>query len=235
MRGRKPKAAEAGDTAPEPVAITRAMVITATGFESEQDAREWLARCGKHEAERDRAVERALRAVNRTVRGQRAAARDPYLREVTHRHAHRVRLGYGTGDELVNGRWREAVTLPAPRARSRRRQALEPQHELAAVLSGRSPVRVSEDLALRARLDLEQGHHAQAALQLEAALTALAAEAESDTGKNSGPTGRELRVHELAMTALRGALDEHGQQELAGALEDLERSLRRLRFGGGAG
>ena len=89
----------------------------------------------------------------------------------------RARLGYGAGDDLVAGRWRAAYALPSLAARAGAAQMLAPQQQLAAILSGRSAGRIaSEDLALRARLDLEQGRARQAALQLRAAIDALEAE-----------------------------------------------------------
>jgi hypothetical protein len=150
-------------------------------------------------------------------------------------HARRVRIGYGVGDELVEGHWRSAYTLPPPKSRTRRRQALEPQHELAGVLAGRRPVWPSEDLALRARLDLDHGRLAQAALQLEAALTAFEAEVEGDseTARFAPPGDGRAQVHDLAAVALRGPLDEEQRAELERALSDVERATRRRRFAAG--
>ena len=46
-------------------------------------------------------VERALRSLNRVLHGHRIASHDPYVREVTRSQAYRVRIGFGTGDELL--------------------------------------------------------------------------------------------------------------------------------------
>jgi hypothetical protein len=234
-RPRRPKRVSAEESAPEPVAVTRATVVAATGFESEADAEAWLERCRSAEDVREQLVSAAVGTVNRAVHGHRVAAGDPYVREVVRAHARRVRIGYGVGDDLVEGRWRAAYTLPAPKQRSRRRQALEPQHELAGMLAGRRPVWTSEDLALRARLDLDHGRLAQSALQLEAALTAFEAELESDSeaGRFTPPRDGRSRVHDLAAAALRRPLDEEQRAELERTLSDVERALRRRRFAAG--
>ena len=43
-----------------------------------------------------------------------------------------ARVGYGTGSELAEGRWEEAVEVPHPERRQRRAEALRPQERLAA-------------------------------------------------------------------------------------------------------
>src|SRR5205823_357150 len=98
-------------------------------------------------------------------------------------------------EEVVDGRWRECYVLP-PRAPSRgRRQMLAPQEQVAAILSGRSPAHASENLVLRARLDLDQGRTRAAALQLRIGADALAAELR-DTEPDGGTLNavRELRA-----------------------------------------
>jgi hypothetical protein len=146
-----------------------------------------------------------------------------------------VRIGYGSGDELVEGGWRVAYTVPAPKLRSRRRQALEPQHELAGVLAGRRPAWPSEDLALRARLDVDHGRLAQAALQLQAALTAFEAELEGrDASVKRFASGADpAGVRSLVDRALSGPLSAEDAQELEQKVSELERVLRRRRFEAG--
>jgi hypothetical protein len=215
---------------PEPIAIARVTVVAADGFADEPEARQWLDNARKDEGGREAEIEAALRSVNRAIHAQRVCTADPYACEVGRAHAREVRLGYGSGDELVEGHWRDAVVIPPPRRRARRRQMLEPQQEVAGILSGRTPVYASEDLALRARLDLDQARPVQAALQLRAAVEAL--EAELEAGGEQGASWRRdqgTAVRELAAEALSGNLDDARTAALSELLEELERALRRRR------
>jgi hypothetical protein len=81
------------------------------------------------------------------------------------------RVGYGTGDELAEGRWTEAKDLPKPR--TGRLDDVDPQTRVASVLAGRDEVHPAETLLLRARLDAEQGRTAEAHYGLRAAIAAL--------------------------------------------------------------
>jgi hypothetical protein len=237
-RGRRPKPVEPGASDPEPVPISRVTVIGSTGFEDETAAGDWLERCRKDEDEREEHTANALLVVNRAIRAYRVSAADPYERELSRERVRAVRLGYGTGDDLVEGRWSAAYTLPSPRARARRRQMLAPQEQLAAILSGRSPVHPSEDLALRARLDLDQGRSRESALQLRAAIDALesegaSADAAQRTGERSGGLS-ELRAEaeSLAASALTGELNGEQVSSLADLIDQIERRLRRRRHAG---
>jgi hypothetical protein len=235
VRGRRPRQAEPGAADPDPVSISRVTVIDSIGFEDEPAASQWLDRCGKDERERDRSLAHALGVVNRAIHAHRISSGDPYERELTRDHAQTVRLGYGGGEDVVDGHWRAAVTLPAPRPRDRRRM-LFPQEQLAAILSGRSAVHPSEDLALRARLDLEQGRTRQAAIQLRAAADALEAELAAAKDPQNEPlgklTGRKPQLHELAAAAARGELDAEQITILTELLGEIERPLRRRRHAG---
>jgi hypothetical protein len=230
---RRPKRAEAGSMDPEPVSMSRVTVIDSVGFDGEAAAKEWLARCEKDESTREQEVTAALEVVNRAVFAHRVAAGDPYIHELNRGDAHTVRLGYGAGEEVVEGQWRAACTLPEPRKRLRRRQMLAPQEQAAAILSGRSQSYPSEDLALRARLDLEHGRIVQAALQLRAAVDALESElaAGDDPGREALAGVRDvgLKTRKLADAALRGELDERRASALGELLDAIERPLRRRR------
>jgi hypothetical protein len=207
------------ESEPDPVSISRVTVVDSIGFEDETAASQWLDRCRKDEREREESTAHALRVVNRAIHAQRISAGDPYVRELTRDNAHAVRLGYGVGDDVADGRWRAAITLPLPRPRGRKKM-LSPQEQLAAILSGRSEAHPSEDLALRARLDLEQGRTREAALQLRAAWDAFEAGLDSTKGG---------QLHDLAAAAARGELDDEQTSGLAELLDDLERVLRRRR------
>jgi hypothetical protein len=228
-RRRRSRPAAAGDQEPDPVPITRATVIAADAFADEEQARGWLsdARTDDGAAE----IERALRCLNRAIRSHRLAAADPYVHEVSSRQARSVVIGYGTGEELVDGRWREAYSIPAEKLH--RRQMLAPQQELAAMLSGRRPAQTSEDLVLRARLDVDQGRPRQAALQARAAGHALGAELrrtrELADDVVESVVGWLPKLDELAAAALEETLDDQQAAEVAEIVGGLERVARRRR------
>jgi hypothetical protein len=149
---------------------------------------------------------------------------------VTPAQAQQIRLGYGTGGELVEGYWRDGYTLPRLRPASRRRQALlAPQEQLAAILSGRSRTHPSEDLLLRARLDLDCARAPEAALQLKAAIEVLGPELQ-EKGEGVGVSAElTAQVQELAAVALRGKLGEEHVSALTGAIEQVQRIARQRR------
>jgi hypothetical protein len=222
IRGRRPARAEPGSDAPDAVPITRATVIAAKGFADEKEAAAWLRGCSRREAATAE-VDRALALVNRVLAAHRVAAQDPYVRDLVVADVQRVRLGYGTGDEVVEGAWRDCYVVPTERARRRpRRRMLSPQEEMAGMLTGRRPdARPSEELLLRARLDLDHGRVTEAALVTRAATEALAAE---------GHGGREADAARLAGAALAGGLSAEERDELDELMRELERAARRRRY-----
>src|SRR5207247_2674377 len=92
-------------------------------------------------------------------RAHRVAAADPWAIEVSPAHALVVRVGYGSGDLVAEGRYDDALELPrtdaSALARGRRGDAAGPGERLAAILSGRDELLACEELVLRARADLE--------------------------------------------------------------------------------
>jgi hypothetical protein len=227
LRGRRPARVQPDAAAPAPVSMTRATVIAAEPFADAGAAAEWLRRCetgGEHVAAE---VEEALGLVNVAVSAHRVAAQDPYVRDLVAADAQHVRLGYGSGDEVVEGRWRDALVIPPERAgRRTQRRMLSPHEEMAGMLSGRRPGgQPSEELLLRARLDLDHGRVVEAALVARAAVEALAAE---------GHAGEGPAVDRLARAALAGELSEEQVQELADLVLALERMVRRRRYAEGS-
>ena len=163
--------APARSPTPKPVDVTRATVIAAHPFDGEAAPRPGWPRPPAASA-------RALAILNRALHARRIAAADPYAVEVALRDALVTRVGYGTGEQVADGRWTAARELPPERPRVAREAALRPQERFAALLAGRDAALACELLALRARLDLDQGRDREAALQLEAALGAALAELE---------------------------------------------------------
>ncbi len=222
-RRARPVAPEPG---PPAVPVTRATVIDAEPLPDEDAAAGWL-----RGADGDAESARALAIVNRIVRAHRIAAGEPGARDVTRSQALVVRIGYGAGEEVAEGRHRAALELPPP-APGRRSAALRAQERLAALLSGRDVVLACEELAQRARGDLAAGRSREAALTLRVALEAALAELGpwADRG-DLGARLAELRglreaVAAVANRALQGGLDDDEAATVEQALSRVEAALR---------
>jgi len=213
---------------PTPVSTARATVVdTREPLADESAGRDWVRRAGEREAGE------AIAALNLAIRAHRLARADPHVREVSGELALVVRVGYGAGEEVADGRWSEARALPALGARHRRRtEVLRPQERLAAVLGGRDEPLACEELVLRARSDLDAGRAREAALQLSVALDAAVVELGRD-GRGEGMAGRvaELQgrreeIAAAARAALTGAPPAASQKAVTEVQERLEAALR---------
>ncbi len=223
LRGRRPKAAS---PTPAPVTTGRATLVTARQLDGPAAAERWMRDAG--EAEGDAAVA----VLNRVLHLYRVATADAQAREVRREQAVVVRVGFGEGEQVAEGRWRQALELPAPRPTARRSAALRPQERLAALLGGRDAALACEELALRARQDVDAGRRREAALQLDAALAAALAELapwapRADLGDRLTELG-ELHggVQAAARAALEGGIDDATEAAVRHALERLEAALR---------
>jgi hypothetical protein len=206
---------------PEPVPTSRANVARAAPFRSRPDAEAWLAG-----ADLDAELEAAIAVLNRALRAHRAATADPYVAEVSTERALVVRIGHGSGDEVADGRYGEAVELPRSGPRRARRSMEAPEERFAALLGGREEIHPAEELVLRARADLNAGRSAEAALQCRVAIEALLAAPGSD----------ELASHRDAVAsaanaALRGPVPGQHAAALEDAVSAMERALKRRRLG----
>jgi hypothetical protein len=223
LRGRRPKAAS---PAPAPVTTSRVTLVTAQPLDGEDAAARWLRAAGEAEADA------AVAVLNRVLHLHRAASADPHVREVRREQAVVVRVGFGEGEQVADGRWRQALELPESRPSARSTAALRPQERLAALLGGRDAALASEELVLRARQDVDAGRRREAALQLDVALTAALAELEpwaprADLAARLAEL-RELQpsVRAAAHAALQGGIDDATDAALRHALERLEAALR---------
>ncbi len=181
-RGRLRRRAHTRPTDAEPasVPVARATVVDPVPLSTEAQGRAWLG-----DLDPERESTRAVGALNRMLFSHRIATATPHIHEVSPHQAVIVRAGYGEGEQVADGLWRDARELVLSRTRSgRRATVLRPQERLAVLLSGRGGVLLCEELALRARLDLDGGRLALAAVELEraytAALTELPAEKRAD-------------------------------------------------------
>jgi hypothetical protein len=217
--------------APEPdaavVATSRATVIDPVPLSSERQAQKWLS-----ELDPEREIEAGHGALNRMLFSYRIAHAAPDLHEVTPRQALVIRTGWGEGEEVAYGRWREARELPWREPRTRRRTAaLRPEERLAALLSGRERALLSEELALRARLDLDAGRLGLASIELERAYAILLVELAREEHTGLAPRIGELEgLRAGAIEAARAAElvgpEEPAEPVVRHALERLEAALR---------
>jgi hypothetical protein len=219
------------DDAPAEVPITRLTVIPARTQSHDEAKRELDSLTGDLAAAEEAIVD-GLRAANRVVRAHRIANQDPYGHEIGRLTPLACRVGFGTGDELADGRWSEAFDVPAPERRRRRADALRPQERLAELLAGREPIDVCETLLLRGRADLDQDRPREAALQIGPGLEALLAELPDRAGPGQEEdlaTLRDLRgaVGDASREALQGDLSPDRANQVAEALRICERVLRR--------
>ena len=226
LRDRRGRPA-APEPPPTPVTTARATVVDAEPVSCEE-AERWVAAAGTEEAQA------ALAVVARAVRAHRVASGDPAVREPSLAQALVVRVGYGAGEQVAHGRWRAARELPPIRAPRRHRSAgLRPQERMAALLGGHTRALACEELALRARADLDAGQLREAALQLRAALVAALVELPADRDASADMPTRiaELREHASAVAAiadeaLSGVLSTSAAATLGAALQRLEAALR---------
>lgn len=212
---------------PEPVTTGRATVIDVDSpLAGLEQARAWLSTAGEDE------LERGIEVLNRTLHAFRLVSFDPYLHPVSRAQAIAARVGFGAGEQVADGLWTDALELTPREGRHRRSRVLAPQARLAAVLGARERPLVSEELTLRARLDLDHGRGREAALQLLVALDAALAELQSDPAAEA-LAGRleELRARREAVTAaaqaaLAAELTEQQLEIVSSTLARVEAALR---------
>jgi hypothetical protein len=229
-RRRRPRRTDPDDV-PQEVPVTRLTVIPAESRPQDEAKRE-LDALSADPAAAEEAVLDGLREANRVMRAHRIANQDPYGHEIGRMTPLAARVGFGTGAELADGRWSEAVDVPSPERRRRRADALRPQERLAELLAGREPIDVCETLLLRARADLDQDRPREAALQIGPGLEALLAELPARAGPGQEEDLAALNdlreaMAEAGREALRGDLSAERAGQVAETLRICERVLRR--------
>jgi hypothetical protein len=222
---------------PEPQAVhtTRVTVVDPVSLSAESQARAWL-----DELDREREVGATVAVVNRVLHFHRIAAADPYVHEVSPAQALTIRAGWGEGEQVAGGRWLHARELQPKAGRGSagawrggraRTLALRPQERLAELLGAHSSALLCEELALRARLDLDQGRARQAALELDRALAVAPGELRGESRQDLAIRIAELEqlhagVQEQAIALLGDPVAEPDAELLAHALARLEAALR---------
>lgn len=226
---RRARRVEPGADGPTPVPTARATVIRAEALTTADHGEAWLDRLRRDRDAIESEAVTAARELNALLRAHRAAAADPYVRDVAPEGATAVRVGYGSGDEVADGRYAAALELPPAGVNSRvrrRAEALTPDERLAALLGKREEVLACEELVLRARTDLDAGRPREAALQARVALEAALAELRgTDLAQYRDAVAR------AANEALTGDPSPDSQAEVSGAVKGIDTALRRRRVG----
>lgn len=209
------------------MATARITVVDPVAFGGASEALAWL-----NELDPDVEAGRALEVIADAVHAYRIAAMDPAARPPSRAQALVCRVGYGEGEQVSEGRWVRAVTLPGISEREKRAATLAPQERFGALLNGRDVALAAETLVLDARRDLDAGRHREAALHLRVALEAALAELVPWRTQGDG----EERLHALgeqrpavadaANAALRGGLDDTQIAAVTEGLRVVEAALR---------
>jgi hypothetical protein len=209
---------------PEPtkVAVTRATVIDPVPVSAERQARAWLA--GLDPEQEAKATAGTL---NRVLYTHRIAAADPYVRELSPAQALAIRAGWGEGEQVAYGQWAHAreLRLGGHRSRRRRGAALHAQERMTKLLGARERTLLCEELALRARLDLDHGRLALAAFELDRAYAAALVELPAEERPNLTARIAELEQLRPGVTA---AADTAGTAPTQPAVETINHALARL-------
>lgn len=169
--GGAPKPTEPSEGGP-PLRVSRVTLAKAKPFADVEAARSWLAEVSASEEVSKGLAAETARTLNRALRAHRAAAGDPYATDVHHGSAVAIRFGFGSGDELVEGRWSEAVEMPESGRRAllaASRADVGPQERVAAVLGAREDVAPFEELLAGAHRAINEQRPAEAAVMVEAA------------------------------------------------------------------
>jgi hypothetical protein len=228
LRGRRGKKVEGAE--PEPVPTTRATVVHPEPFESSGEAQAWLDGLRSDGDARDEELGRAAAVLNRAMHAHRVASADPAAPDASPARALVVRLGFGAGETVADGRYAAAWELP--RAGFRTRRSMEaPEQLFAELLTRREQALPAEDLVLRARADLDAGRDREAALQARVALESLLAALPPHSPDREGLEEQRGPVAQGANAALTRGLDGDLLEGLQGAVRRMETALRRRRMG----
>ena len=226
---------------PKPLPLTRVTAVRASApFAGEEEASRWLDQASEAEDTVDALVDDGVALLNRALHAQTIAGAEAHGRELTPERAVAARIGYGSGEEVAEGRFATAnevdVWASGASRRRRRQEGLRPQERVAALLGGRESGNPCEILLLRARADLDAGRMREAALQLRVGLEALLVELEgavADAAHDEDMatlTARRAEAGDAANAALGGEPGAQQAEQVRELLELCERVLRRRRI-----
>ena len=204
------------EPAPEPLPLTRLTLVKALPFDDEPAAADWLAQVLSDDEIASGLLREVSTTLNRAILAYRVSAPDAYAPDLSPGDALTVRFGYGTGQEVAEGRWTAASELPDGRRRSLRAEVIDgvgAQERIAAVLGGRDEIAPAESLLVDAERAATESRLALAALTLGLAVEALERSGVTPEGdvstvamrlRERALAGGEIKVDELK-TALRSA------------------------------
>lgn len=218
-RSRARRIGQSAESARVPVA--RATIVDPVPLSLDSQARKWLEQLDpEHEARA------AAGVLNRVLFAHRIAGAEPHIHEVSPTQALVIRAGYGEGEQVADGLWTDARELLLSRRRAgRRASVLRPQERLATLLSQRDSALLCEELVLRARLDLDAGRLALAAIELDRAYVTALKELPREQRADLQARIEELR--DLSGGVAQAALAEQPDEPaVRHALERLEAALR---------
>jgi len=235
-RGGAPDVADG--EAPRELSLTLATVIFGTRLlTDDRIAKRFYDSVQTKADERDQWARAALETLNRAVVAYRACAADPYVADLSPLDARATRIGYGIGELVVAGRWEKAIAVPPPpTVRLNRDQKIMPTQAMGMVLTGNGPVLESEELLLRAVLDVEQRRLRAAAAGLHAAFELLLGEFAGKVmaGAVQAQFERLLEsrgeITELAASAGRGPLSLRETERVADLVEATGAFIDRWRY-----
>ncbi len=220
MLGKRSRTRRA-DPEPASVPVARATVVDPVALSLETQATAWLK-----QLDPEREAHAAARVLNRVLYAHRIAGAAPHIHEVSPAQALIVRAGFGEGEQVADGLWSDARELVLSRRRAgKRASVLRPQERLALLLSGRGDVLLCEELALRARLDLDQGRLALSAIELDRAYVAALRELSEKQRPDLKARIEELRELSAGVAASAHAPAPEGKV-VQHALDRLEAALR---------
>ncbi len=206
---------------------TRATIVdVGDPLSTPEQAAAWLSGAG------DAELAAGIGVLNRALHFYRLASADPHVHGIGRRDPLVARVGYGAGEEVADGLWTDARELIDAGPRRRRSRIPADQARLATLLTGRRDPLVCEELALRARLDLDEGRMREAAVQTLVALDAALAELPADPAAPAvaDRVGELRALHDgvaaAAQAALAGPTDLSQLKSTAFALGRIEAALR---------
>src|SRR5439155_26735123 len=126
LRGRRGRVVDAAE--PEPVPTSRATLIRPEPFGSREEAEGWLTELRRDGDLVDTELALASRRLSRALHAQRVAAADPHVPEPSPDKALAVRIGFGAGEQVADGRFASAWELPGE-ARARTKRSMEAPDE----------------------------------------------------------------------------------------------------------
>ena len=216
LAGRLGSGRSLAETSPEAASVStaRATIVDPVPLSAERQAQAWI-----ESIDPEREAQGAVDVLNRILHFQRVTSADPHIHEVSASQALVVRVGWGAGEQVADGRWLHARELAPPPGRggaagarsggrrAARRASLGHELRFAQLLGGRGTALLCEELALRARLDLNHGRPRHAALELERAFASAIPEL-------TGEKRQDLAIRIAELEKLREGVEQQARLAL---------------------